>query len=216
MPWRERLYLACFYPLDSFRIKIYQLILFLFCVFVVTGGFAFHAANASELTTSEKGQITAEPLTFSLETQLLNNPILRQSAARSCRAIFVLGQRKAEKKLDLSASLSGERQIASNFKTSNSDPVPSSLRGYNHAYDDIYDLELTARYRLYDWGVGSARIRSNEFSLQAERLSYQSSLSSVVEDILRVMMQIESALQEVSYRTTALQDIAPHVEAIEA
>lgn len=94
--------------------------------------------------------------------------------------------------------------------------MPSSLRGYNHAYDDIYDLELTARYRLYDWGVGSARIRSNEFSLQAERLSYQSSLSSVVEDILRVMMQIESALQEVSYRTTALQDIAPHVEAIEA
>ena len=90
LPWRERLYLACFYPLDSFRIKIYQLILFLFCVFVVTGGFAFHAANASELTTSEKSQITAEPLTFSLETQLLNNPILRQSAARSCRAIFVL------------------------------------------------------------------------------------------------------------------------------
>ena len=213
MLWRDDIVLTALYPLDIIRKRVYQLVSCFFLVFVILGGFAFHAANAQEETGDKALLLNAG---FDLEEQLLNHPVLRQSAARSCRAIFVLGQRKAQKRLDLSASISGERQLASNFKTSNSDPLPSSLRGYNRNYDDIYDLELTARYRLYDWGVSSARVRSEESRLHAERLNYRASLVAVVEDILRVMMQIEAAKSEIVHRQMALEEFAPHVTAIEA
>lgn len=213
MLWRDHIVLTALYPLDVIRKRAYQLVSCFFLVFVILGGFAFHAANAQE-ETGDKALLLNTG--FDLEEQLLNHPVLRQSAARSCRAIFVLGQRKAEKRLDLSASLSGERQLASNFRTSNNDPLPSSLRGYNRNYDDIYDMELTARYRLYDWGVSSARVRSEESRLHAERLNYRASLVAVVEDILRVMMQIEAAKSEIVHRQMALEEFAPHVTAIEA
>ena len=213
MLWRDHIVLTALYPLDVIRRRAYQLISCFFLVFVILGGFAFHAANAQE-ETGDKALVLNEG--FHLENQLFNHPVLRQSAARACRAIFVLGQRKAEKRLDVSASISGERQIASNFRTNNNDPLPSSLRGYNHSYDDIYDMELTARYRLYDWGVGAARVRSEESRLQAERLNYEASLVAVVEDILRIMIQIEAAQDDIVHRTKALDELAPHVRAIEA
>lgn len=213
MLWRDDIVLTALYPLDIIRKRVYQLVSCFFLVFVILGGFAFHAANAQEAI-GDEAQLDS-PL-FHFDEQLFNHPALRQSAARSCRAIFVLGQRKAEKRLDISASLSGERQIASNFRTNNNDRLPSSLRGYNRNYDDIFDIEFAARYRLYDWGVGAARVRSEESRLHAERLNYQASLVAVVEDILRIMMQMEAAKDEITLRRQALQEFAPHVTAIEA
>lgn len=214
MHWRERLYFMAYYPLDELRKRAYQLCLLLFLVFVCLGGFAFHAVKAQEVKyTSSSGIDFLSP---KLAGTLFDHPSLQRSAARSCRAIFVLGQRRAADRIDLSATVSGERQIASNFKTSKNDPLLSSVRGYNDAYDDIYDLEVTVRYRLYDWGVGDARIRSEEQRLQAERLDYDANLASLVERLLRIVMQIENAKEEVALRREALQEIAPHIEAIEA
>ena len=214
MHWRERLYFIAFYPLEEIRKRAYQLCLLLFLVFVCLGGFAFHIAKA-QVADSASGTAVGV-LSPKLASTLFDHPSLQRQAARSCRAIFVLGQRRAENRIDLSATVSGERQIASNFKTSNDDTVSSSLRGYNRANDDIYDLEVTGRYRLYDWGVGDARIRSEEQRLHAERLDYDANLADLVERLLRIVMQMENARDEVALRRQALQDIAPHVDAIEA
>ena len=214
MQWRERLDFMAYYPQDYLQKKAYQLILLSFFVCVIGGSFAFHAAYADE---GDKPVIDGVSyLSPKMLDQLYDHPTLRQSGARSCRAIFVLGQRRAEQKVDLSATLSGERQLASNFKTSSRDPISSQARGYDDAYDDVYDLELSARYRLYDWGVSAARVRSETQRLAAERLNHRANLTNVVQDILRVLMQIENARQEVTYREQALKEIAPHVTAIEA
>ena len=173
----------------------------------------FHAAQAQE-TNQDNGSYVA--MASALEKQLMDHPTLRQSAARSCRAIFVLGQRKAQTRLDLSASLSGERQLASRFKNNSDDGVSSASRGFNRRLNDVYDLELVARYRLYDWGVGDARVQSETHRLHAERLNHEANLMTLVEDLLRVAIQLQSAIDEADYYRAALGGIAPHVMAIEA
>ena len=211
MHWRESIYLMSFYPLEEIRKKAYQLFLFIFVLLVLGGGFAFHVAHAAQ---TENG-ISGNYLSPHVRDTLSNHPLLRQSGARSCRAIFVLGQRRAEKRVDVSASVSGERELVSNFQNNN-DRLPSRLRGYNTGNDNVFDLDIEARYRLYDWGVGDALVRSEESRLHAERLNYEVNLFAVIEDSLRVMMQLINAREEVSYRKEALEAIAPHVEAIEA
>lgn len=214
MSWREKLYLATFYPIDEMRKRAYKLVGFVFCFCVVTAGFAFHAAQASPEKDGEI--IVPSRVPYSLTQMLLDHPNIQQSVANACQAIFVLGQRRAETKLNLSATISGERQLASNFNTGNDDSDNSRSRAYNRSNDNLYDLEVAARYRLIDWGVGAARIRSQERRLQAQRLGYDVALSSVAQDILQVMIQIETARSEVIERTQLLADIAPHVVAIEA
>ena len=50
MLWRDHIVLTALYPLDVIRKRAYQLVSCFFLVFVILGGFAFHAANAQEET----------------------------------------------------------------------------------------------------------------------------------------------------------------------
>ena len=54
MLWRDHIVLTALYPLDVIRKRAYQLVSCFFLVFVILGGFAFHAANAQE-ETGDKG-----------------------------------------------------------------------------------------------------------------------------------------------------------------
>lgn len=147
MSWREKLYLATFYPIDEMRKRAYKLVGFVFCFCVVTAGFAFHAAQASPEKDGEI--IVPSRVPYSLTQMLLDHPNIQQSVANACQAIFVLGQRRAETKLNLSATISGERQLASNFNTGNDDSDNSRSRAYNRSNDNLYDLEVAARYRCH-------------------------------------------------------------------
>ena len=144
MEWRDRLYILSFYPLDKLRIRVYQLAIFLFFLLVTIGGFAFHSAKAQSV--SDEGAISQE-----VATALFDHPTLRQTAARACRALFAVGQVRAEKRINFGAQIAGEREIFSNFRGQDADPNQSFRRGYDPTLDNVVDLELTARYTLYDF-----------------------------------------------------------------
>ena len=219
MEWRDRLYLFAFYPLDELRKKAYQFAIFIFTLGVVIGGYAFHAAKAEEVVLDDtKTQVDAKPslLSSKVERSLLNHPTLRQTAARSCRAVFDVGQVKAQKRVNFGAEISGEREIFGNFRGDEADQSVTSRRAFNANDDDVIDLEVTARYTLYDFGVLDARLRGNQSNLAAERLSYRAQFSENIQNLLRIVMQLKSALDEVEIRSSMLTEIASHVEAIEA
>ena len=79
---------------------------------------------------------------------LRGDPTVGRSAALSCQAIFSLGQRRAERKVQLSATIDGEREVLSNLRgpVSPHEPNPSD-RSYNQDLDNVFDAEILARYR---------------------------------------------------------------------
>ena len=216
MAWRDRLYILAFYPIDEWRKAAYRIATTLFFIIVCVGGLLFHAAKADD---SIGGEVTGGiALSDALSDAIFQHPAQRQSGARACQAHFVLGQIRAESKVNLSLQVSGEREIASNFNRNPSRQDQSSAlsRGYNRDLDNVLDMELTARYPLYDWGVSNARIRSQQARLDASRLIYSAGIGERLQDILRIMMQLESARAEEMLRQTALADMQPHMTAIEA
>jgi len=99
LQWRKRLDFMSFYPQDYLQKKAYQLILLFFLVCVIGGSFAFHAAHADDGNRGDGDTAVVDGVSYlspKLLDQLYDHPTLRQSGARSCRAIFVLGQRRAE------------------------------------------------------------------------------------------------------------------------
>ena len=210
--WRERLWLAAFYPLEVLKARSYTLTILLFVLLVLCGGSLFHFANAQDSDVVTKKIVTVD-YSEDFRKALYDHPTLRQAGARSCRAMFTLEQRRADNRVSVSAELSGERELAEGFDEGSSS---SASRGYNADRNDLFDIDIQVRYRLFDWGVNTARIRSEKYRLLAERLSYESGLSSLVQDILRLMMQVESGKNDVQYRKAALEAIQPHLAAIEA
>ena len=206
---------------------------------MLSGSSFFHAANANDETSGDakastkrvaikeaiKGVAHSGQETYlpdNLRRALFDHPSVRQAGARSCRAVFVLGQRQAARRPSLSASLSGARELAKNYRTNKDDrsksntPIRSSSRAFDNERNDLYDLEIAARYRLYDSGVGQSLIRGEENRLHAERLSYEMQLARLSQDMLRLLMQIESGYQDIAIRQQALRELAPHIEAVEA
>ena len=216
MAWRDRLYILAFYPIGEWRKAAYRIATTLFFIIVCVGGLLFHAAKADD---SIGGEVTGGiALSDALSDAIFQHPAQRQSGARACQAHFVLGQIRAESKVNLSLQVSGEREIESNFNRNPSRQDQSSAlpRGYNRDLDNVLDMELTARYPLYDWGVSSARIRSQQARLDASLLIYSAGIGERLQDIMHIMMQLESARAVEMLRQTALADMQPHMTAIEA
>lgn len=226
--WRERMWLLAFYPLETIKKRSYLIGFILFLILVFSGSQLFHAladedSALSYSARSERQTLTSDTqMSEALRRALFDHPSVRQAGARSCRAVFVLGQRKAERRPQLSASVSGARELAKNYRTNQDDrtknniPIRSSSRAYDNERNDLYDLEVSARYRLYDWGVGDSLVRGETNKLHAERLTYEMQLARLSQDMLRLLMQIESGKEDIAIRKAALRDVAPHQEAVEA
>ena len=112
-------------------------------------------ANAQDSDVVTKKIVTVD-YSEDFRKALYEHPTLRQAGARSCRATFTLEQRRADNRVSVSAELSGERELAEGFDEG---PSSSALRGYNSDRNDLFDMDIQARYRLFDWGVNTARIR---------------------------------------------------------
>ena len=68
-------------------------------------------ASSVSLTTP----VSAVTLSDDLYRALYLDPQISQSAARSCQAVYDLGIERAEKRVQLSGRLTGERDLAHNF-----------------------------------------------------------------------------------------------------
>ena len=228
MQWREHIWLLAFYPLETIKKRSYLIGFILFLIFVLSGSQIFHAhadesASLASASRSERQALISDTqMSDALRRALFDHPSIRQAGARSCRAVFVLGQRQAERRPQLSASVSGARELAKNYRANQDDrtghnvPIRSSSRAYDNERNDLYDLEVSARYRLFDWGVGQSLVRGETNRLHAKRLSYEMQLARLSQDMLRLLMQIESGKQDIAIRQASLREVVSHQEAVEA
>ena len=158
----------------------------------------------------------AVTLSDELYRALYLDPQISQSAARSCQAVYELGIERAEKRLQLSANLSGERDLAHNFNnTFDRGETPARLRGFNQGENDLFDADIEGRYRLYDWGVSDNRISAERTRL-AQAQARQESLAGRVShaDIKAPESGVVSALHvktigAVVQAGTVLSEIVP-------
>ena len=148
---------------------------------------------------------------------LLQDPTVGQSAALSCQAIFRLGQRRAESRVQLSATLEGERELLSNLEGRIS---PNELhplgRSYNENLDNIFDAEIEARYRLYDWGVSDNRIYAEQIRLDEARLDVDIKLAERSRDLTQQLISYRYAQAQAEELRSTLEKIAPHIRSMEA
>lgn len=159
----------------------------------------------------------AVTLSDELYRALYLDPQISQSAARSCQAVYELGIERAEKRLQLSANLSGERDLAHNFNnTFDRGETPARLRGFNQGENDLFDADIEGRYRLYDWGVSDNRISAERTRLAASRLSIEIELAERARELLEVLVAHEHTQTEISLLGRALDELVPHLEAMEA
>ena len=170
-------------------------------------------ASSVSLTTP----VSAVTLSGDLYRALYLDPQISQSAARSCQAVYDLGIERAEKRVQLSGRLTGERDLAHNFNN-NSDrgETPARLRGFNEGENDLFDAEIEGRYRLYDWGVSDNRISAERTRLAASRLSIEIELAERARELLEVLIAYEHTQTEISLLGQALDELVPHLEAMEA
>ena len=102
--------------------------------------------SAEAQTVAEAPHLLPEVIIQSLQ----QDPTVGRSAALSCQAIFRLGQKRAESRVQLSATIEGERELLSNLEGRFSpDELHPLGRSYNENLDNIFDGEIEARYRLY-------------------------------------------------------------------
>lgn len=166
---------------------------------------------------AQSGSDENGPLPDVVIHSLLNEPVVGRSAALSCQAIFRLGQEKAESKVQLSGTLEGEREILSNLRGPLSPDEPNSIsRSYNRDLADIFDAEIEARYRLYDWGVSDNRIQAEELRLEEARLDVDIKLAERSHDLVQRLISYQYAIVRVEQLTKTLSDIAPHIASMEA
>lgn len=131
--WRERMWLLAFYPLETIKKRSYLIGFILFLIFVLSGSQLFHAhadedSELSYSARSERQTLTSDTqMSEALRRALFDHPSVRQAGARSCRAVFVLGQRKAERRPQLSASVSGARELAKNYRTNQDDRTKNNI-----------------------------------------------------------------------------------------
>ncbi|MGC6536883.1 MAG: TolC family protein [Candidatus Puniceispirillaceae bacterium] len=149
---------------------------------------------------------------------IYQDPAIRRSTARTCQAIYALGLRRAERRPEITAEVTGERELFSNFKRSNAhnDPSRAITRGYNSNRDNVYDFEVTGRYRLYDWGVSENRELSDYNRLSASRLELDIMLGQRSLELLENIIRLKHSQQEVLHYETAKEALMPHIEAITA
>ena len=148
---------------------------------------------------------------------LLQDPAVGRSAALSCQAIFRLGQQRAERKVQLSGTIEGERELLSNLRGPFSPHEQNAIsRSYNRELDNVFDAEILARYRLFDWGVSDSLISAEQLRLNEARLDVDIKLAERSRDLVQRLISYQYAFAQVEQFKSTLADIKPHILSMEA
>lgn len=142
---------------------------------------------------------------------------MQAGRARTCQALYRLGLNRAEARPQISGSITGQRQLFGHYKVSNNtDKDSAEARGVSDRELNVYDIEVSLRHKLWDWHVTDNRIRSEQLSHEAEQLNLDLNLSEQLLQLLTLSIRIHLFTEVVHLNHQTVQDLTPHIEAIEA
>jgi len=142
---------------------------------------------------------------------------MQAGRARTCQALYRLGLNRAEARPQNSGSISGQRQLFGHYKVSNNtDKDSAEARGVSDRKLNVYDIEVSLWHKLWDWHVTDNRIRSEQLSHEAEQLNLDLNLSEQLLQLLTLSIRIHLFTEVVHLNHQTVQDLTPHIEAIEA
>ena len=142
---------------------------------------------------------------------------MQAGRARTCQALYRLGLNRAEARPQISGSITGQRQLFGHYKVSNNtDKDSAEARGVSDRKLNVYDIEVSLWHKLWDWHVTDNRIRSEQLSHEAEQLNLDLNLSEQLLQLLTLSIRIHLFTEVVHLNHQTVQDLTPHIEAIEA
>ncbi|MGC6473364.1 MAG: TolC family protein [Candidatus Puniceispirillaceae bacterium] len=148
---------------------------------------------------------------------LSERPAMQAGRACTCQALYRLGLNRAEARPQISGSITGQRQLFGHYKVSNNtDKDSAEARGVSDRELNVYDIEVSLRHKLWDWHVTDNRIRSEQLSHEAEQLNLDLNLSEQLLQLLTLSIRIHLFTEVVHLNHQTVQDLTPHIEAIEA
>lgn len=167
-----------------------------------------------------------------LKQKILLDPKVEEARARVCQMVHRLGLAKAGARPQLSASISGSRQIVGRIKR---DPSASGLfrrttpqqqeihesgahrREFNHRQENnIYDGKLTLRHRVIDWGQNRNRIEAGKLRHEVARIDAVGVLGERSHEVLRLALVLERLNAVIDVHQTNFDLVKREVDAVRA
>ena len=167
-----------------------------------------------------------------LKQKILLDPKVEEARARVCQMVHRLGLAKAGARPQLSASISGSRQIVGRIKR---DPGASGLfrrttpqqqeihesgahrREFNHRQENnIYDGKLTLRHRVIDWGQNRNRIEAGKLRHEVARIDAVGVLGERSHEVLRLALVLERLNAVIDVHQTNFDLVKREVDAVRA
>ncbi len=169
--------------------------------------------------TVRQGAVIARPIAVSVAVQrsLFDHPAMQAGRARTCQALYRLGLNRAEARPQISGSISGQRQLFGHYKSSNNtDKDSAEARGVSERELNVYDVEVNLRHKIWDWHVTDNRIRSEQLAHETERLRLDLNLSEQLLQLLTLSIRLHLFSEVLSLNQQTVDELTPHIEAIEA
>lgn len=170
-------------------------------------------ANTGDANTGRADVRVSERVRRSLS----EHPALQSGRARICQSLYRLGITRAETRPQVSGSIDSQRQLLGHFKASNNtDRDSSEARRIPENELNVYDLKVSLRQKVWDWHVSNNRIRSEQLTYEVERIRLDLTLSEQLLQLLTLSTRIDLYQKIVRLNRMAINDITPHIEAVEA
>ena len=153
-----------------------------------------------------------------LREVILRHPEITSASARACYASYTLNATRAKAAPQLSGTLESNRSVLSSVDYSEAGTdTRVRERAFNKAaYNNAVDVVLRLNKPLWDAGKLDYDISADEYNYTANLLRRQDAMSRLLLDLVIATTNLEYANRRLSVYTALVEEIAPHIETIEA
>ena len=153
-----------------------------------------------------------------LREVILRHPEITSASARACYANYSLNVTRAKAAPQLSGTLESNRSLLSSvdYSEAGTDTRVRDRAFNKTAYNNAVDVVLRLNKPLWDAGKLDYDISADEYNYTANVLRRQEAMSQLLLDLVIATTNLEYANRRLSVYTALVEEMAPHIETIEA
>ena len=143
---------------------------------------------------------------------------ITSASARACYANYSLNVTRAKAAPQLSGTLESNRSLLSSvdYSEAGTDTRVRDRAFNKTAYNNAVDVVLRLNKPLWDAGKLDYDISADEYNYTANVLRRQEAMSQLLLDLVIATTNLEYANRRLSVYTALVEEMAPHIETIEA
>ena len=174
----------------------------------------------------------APPLPTKLRQAVLLDPQVAEATARACQMAHRLGLARAKGRPQVSASITGSRQLVGRIKENRYGSVPdrwltpsqreikrsgAHTREFDHhEKKNIYDGKVSVRHTFLDWGQQSNLNEARRLALEAARIDARGVMRERSHELLRLALLLRRAEDVIAVRKAGYAAVQADVESVRA